>query len=62
MPLGGDDGQGDKPLAFQTIERMARYLAAHGKFVESAQMWLRLEPMLKELGWWVPDSLVQAVR
>lgn len=62
LPLGGDDGQGDKPLVFQTLERMARYLAQKGKHVESAKVWGRLPAFYTAKEWWNADAMIEAGR
>lgn len=62
LPLGGDDGQGDKPLVFQTIERMARYLGDRGKHAESGQMWQRLPSFYTAREWWNADAMIEAGR
>lgn len=66
-PVAEPDKDGrDKPvdnlLLFHAIERMAWFYRDRGEFQQSGETWLRLEPLLSEPGWWLPDSLVAAAR
>lgn len=62
MPATGGEAHGDKPLVFQTVERLGWFYRDKGDDIKSAQSWLRMETMFAEPGWWVPDSLVAAAR
>lgn len=53
---------GQEDLAFQAVERLGWFYRDRGEHEKSAQVWLRLKPMLATAGWQAPDSMIEAAR
>lgn len=49
-------------LAFQTIERIARYYAAKGEPAKGAQTWLRITDYYTDKNRFIPDALLEAAQ
>lgn len=62
IPATGGEAHGDKPLVFQTVERLGWFYRDKADHVKSAQSWLRMKSMYAEPGWWVPDAMIEAAR
>ena len=62
LPVTGGEASGDKPLVFQTVERIGWFHRDKGRYGESAAAWLRLPSMYANQGWWPAAAYVVAAR